>query len=97
MMYFYERLLLHLLLEHSIPDSRFQISNFLLLDSIFRSMTRSRKIFLLATALFVAFLVFAVVDINRRTTPPWLRNKQKEAPKDSSSRHSSADSTTRPR
>lgn len=60
-------------------------------------MTRSRKIFLFAAALFVAFLVFVVVDINRRTTPPWLKNKQNEAPKDSSSRHSSADSTTRPR
>jgi hypothetical protein len=60
-------------------------------------MTKSRKIFLFAAAVFAAFLVFIVVDINRRTTPPWLKNKQKEAPKDSAAHRSSADSTAQPR
>jgi hypothetical protein len=57
-------------------------------------MSRSRRIFLIAFALFVAFLVFLMVDISRRTTPPWKKKAEKEAAADSSKNHSSPKSAT---
>jgi hypothetical protein len=57
-------------------------------------MTRNRKIFLVAFALFVAFLVFLMIDISRRTTPPWKKKGQKEASADTVQHHSSPKSAT---
>jgi hypothetical protein len=57
-------------------------------------MTRSRKIFLVAAGVFAAFLVFAVIDISRRTTFPGSKKSKQEAASDTTKRNSSAKSAT---
>lgn len=57
-------------------------------------MTRSRKYFLFFVALFVAFLVFIVFDISRRTTPPWKKKHATTAETDTSKNRSSPKTAT---
>ncbi|MBL7851236.1 MAG: hypothetical protein JNN04_10075 [Cyclobacteriaceae bacterium] len=57
-------------------------------------MSRSRKIFLFAAALFVAFLAFTIYDISRRTTFPGSKKAKKEAPADTIQGRSSSKSAT---
>jgi hypothetical protein len=39
-------------------------------------MNRNRKIFIIASIIFVAIVAFIAIDMARRTTAPWNKKKQ---------------------
>jgi hypothetical protein len=39
-------------------------------------MNRNRKIFIIASIIFVAIVAFIAIDMARRTTAPWSKKKQ---------------------
>ncbi|WP_428658126.1 hypothetical protein [Runella sp.] len=39
-------------------------------------MNKNRKIFIIASIVFIAIVVFFAVDMARRTTAPWNKKKQ---------------------
>jgi hypothetical protein len=51
------------------------ITHFWLLTTALK-MNRNRKIFIIASIIFVAIVAFIAIDMARRTTAPWNKKKQ---------------------
>jgi signal transduction histidine kinase len=52
------------------------LPNNLKISSLKRKMNRNRKIFIIATLVFVSIVALIAIDMARRTTAPWNKKKQ---------------------